>query len=48
LQKKSPNYVFLAAAKVGGIGANSTYLRIFFYQPGIALNVIVARLIDMG
>jgi len=29
---ESPDYVFIAAAKVGGIGANSTYPADFIYQ----------------
>jgi len=38
-----PEYVFLAAAKVGGIGANSTYPADFIYQNlVIGLNVIEA------
>jgi GDP-L-fucose synthase len=40
---EKPNYVFLAAARVGGIGANSTYPAEFFYQNmSIALNIIEA------
>ena len=31
-QKEKPEYVFLAAAKVGGILANSTYPADFIYQ----------------
>jgi GDP-L-fucose synthase len=31
-QEEHPEYVFLAAAKVGGIGANSTYPAEFIYQ----------------
>jgi GDP-L-fucose synthase len=30
--KYKPEYVFLAAAKVGGIGANSTYPAQFIYE----------------
>lgn len=38
---EKPEYVFLAAAKVGGIYANSTYRAQFIYDNlGIALNVI--------
>jgi len=38
-----PEYVYLAAAKVGGIGANSTYPAEFIYENlAIALNVIEA------
>ncbi len=54
--KEKPEYVFLAAAKVGGIGANSTYPAEFFYQNmTIALNVIeasreygVEKLLNLG
>ena len=54
--KEKPEYVFLAAAKVGGIGANSTYPAEFFYQNmTIALNVIdasykfgVTKLLNLG
>jgi GDP-L-fucose synthase len=54
--KEKPEYVFLAAAKVGGIGANSTYPAEFFYQNmSIALNVIdmsyrfgVTKLLNLG
>ena len=31
-EKEKPNYVFLAAAKVGGILANSTYKAEFLYD----------------
>ena len=31
-QKERPDYVFLAAAKVGGIGANNTYRADFLYE----------------
>ena len=31
-EKEKPDYVFLAAAKVGGIGANSTYPADFIYE----------------
>lgn len=42
-QDKQPEYVFLAAAKVGGIGANSAYPADFIAQNlSIALNVIQA------
>ncbi len=55
LQHK-PDYVFLSAAKVGGIGANSTYPADFIYQNlAIACNVIhaaylsgVKKLINLG
>lgn len=51
-----PDYVFLAAAKVGGIGANSTYPAAFIYQNlMIQTNVIhaawksgVTRLLFLG
>jgi GDP-L-fucose synthase len=54
--EEKPEYVFLAAAKVGGIGANSTYPAEFFYQNmTIALNVIdasyksgVKKLLNLG
>ena len=40
-EKEKPEYVFLAAAKVGGIGANSTYPADFIYQNTmIGFNVI--------
>jgi GDP-L-fucose synthase len=53
---EKPEYVFLAAAKVGGIGANSTYPADFIYQNlAIALNVInsaylhgVRKLMNLG
>ena len=41
--KERPDYVFLSAAKVGGIGANSTYPADFIYENlAIGLNVIEA------
>lgn len=51
-----PEYVYLAAAKVGGIGANSTYPAEFIYENlAIALNVIeaarkygVKKLLNLG
>jgi GDP-L-fucose synthase len=54
--KKCPEYVFLAAAKVGGILANSTYKAEFIYDNTmIAFNVIntaykhgVIRLLNLG
>jgi GDP-L-fucose synthase len=54
--KHRPEYVFLAAAKVGGIGANATYKAEFIYDNMmIAFNVIhaaycygVKRLINFG
>jgi len=56
LEKEKPEYVFLAAAKVGGIGANSTYPADFIYQNTmIGFNVIhasyknrVKKLINLG
>jgi GDP-L-fucose synthase len=53
---EKPEYVFLAAAKVGGILANSTYPAEFIYQNlAIALNVInasykygVNKLLNLG
>jgi len=55
-EKEKPEYVFLAAAKVGGIGANSTYPAEFIYQNMmIGFNVInsaykhgVKKLINLG
>jgi GDP-L-fucose synthase len=55
-KSESPEYVFLAAAKVGGIHANSTYPAEFIYQnTAIALNVIqssyqngVKKLLNLG
>jgi GDP-L-fucose synthase len=55
-EKEKPDYVFLAAAKVGGIVANSTYPADFIYQNlMIATNVIhtsyknrVKKLFNMG
>ena len=42
-EKESPEYVFLAAAKVGGIGANSAYSADFLYKNMmIEMNVIHA------
>lgn len=54
--KEKPDYVFLAAAKVGGIHANNTYRYDFIYQNiMIACNVIeaarkndVKKLINLG
>lgn len=54
--KEKPDYVFLAAAKVGGIVANSTYPAEFIYQNiMIAANVIhasytngVKKLLNLG
>ena len=54
--KEKPDYVFLAAAKVGGIGANSTYPADFIYQNMmIGYNVVhasyksgVKKLINLG
>ncbi|PKL19098.1 MAG: GDP-fucose synthetase [Spirochaetae bacterium HGW-Spirochaetae-5] len=55
-KNEKPDYVFLAAAKVGGIMANSTYPADFIFQNmAIALNVIhsaykygVKKLINLG
>ena len=55
-EKEKPEYVFFAAAKVGGIGANSTYPADFIYQNTmIGFNVIhsayrngVKKLINLG
>lgn len=55
-EKEKPDYVFLAAAKVGGIIANSTYPADFIYQNlMIASNVIhasykfgVKKLLNLG
>jgi GDP-L-fucose synthase len=55
-KKESPEYVFLAAAKVGGIGANNTYKAEFIYDNiMIAANVIhasyrhgIKKLINFG
>lgn len=55
-EKEKPNYVILAAAKVGGIIANSTYPAEFIYQNiMIAANVIeashkygVKKLLNLG
>ena len=42
-EKENPEYVFLAAARVGGIGANSTYPADFLYENMmIEMNVIHA------
>ena len=54
--KEKPDYVFLAAAKVGGIGANSTYPADFIYQNMmIGYNVVhasykscVKKLLNLG
>ena len=54
--EEMPNYVFLAAAKVGGIMANSTHKAEFYYQNAqIAQNVIhnswkngVVKLMNLG
>jgi len=55
-EKEKPEYVFLAAAKVGGIGANSTYPADFIYQNTmIGFNAVhaayknnVKKLINLG
>ncbi len=54
--EEKPDYVFLAAAKVGGIGANSTYPAEFIYQNMmIGFNVVhaaythgVKKLLNLG
>jgi len=55
-ENEKPEYVFLAAAKVGGIGANSTYPADFIYQNMmIGFNVVhaaykygIKKLINLG
>jgi GDP-L-fucose synthase len=55
-KEEKPEYVFCAAAKVGGIGANSTYPAEFIYTNlAIALNIIhgsfrygVKKLLNLG
>jgi GDP-L-fucose synthase len=55
-EKERPEYVFLAAAKVGGIQANNTHKAEFFYQNNqIAINVIhcsykykIKKLLNLG
>lgn len=55
-EKEKPDYVFLAAAKVGGIGANSEYPADFIYQNMmIGFNVVhaayktgVKKLMNLG
>lgn len=55
-EQERPEYVFLAAAKVGGIGANSSYPADFIYTNlAIGLNVIhaayksgVTKLLNLG
>jgi GDP-L-fucose synthase len=55
-ERERPEYVFLAAAKVGGIGANSTYPAEFIYENLIVgLNVVhaahrfgVRKLLNLG
>ncbi len=55
-ERERPDYVFLAAAKVGGILANNTYKADFIYENlAIALNVIhtsfkfgVKKLLNLG
>lgn len=55
-KREKPEYVFLAAAKVGGIGANSTYPADYIYQNTIiGFNVIhaayrnnIKKLINLG
>ena len=46
-EQNKPDYVFLAAAKVGGIGANKTYPAEFLYDNiSIQTNVIHASYIN--
>lgn len=40
-QSEKPEYVFLAAAKVGGIIANNTYRADFIYENLQVLNIVV-------
>ena len=40
-EKEKPNYVFLAAAKVGGILANSTYKAEFLYDNMMIQNNVI-------
>lgn len=40
-EKEKPKYVFLAAAKVGGIGANNTYRAQFIYENLMIQNNII-------
>ena len=55
-EAERPEYVFLSAAKVGGIGANSSYPADFIYQNlAIAINIIesarkfgVKKLLNLG
>jgi GDP-L-fucose synthase len=55
-EREKPEYIFLAAAKVGGIGANSAYPADFIYQNTmIGFNVVhaayknkVKKLINLG
>jgi GDP-L-fucose synthase len=55
-EAERPDYVFLSAAKVGGIGANSSYPADFIYQNlAIAVNIIesarrsgVKKLLNLG
>jgi GDP-L-fucose synthase len=45
--KEKPDYVFIAAAKVGGIGANSTYPADFIYQNMmIGFNIVHASYVS--
>ncbi len=55
-EAERPEYVFLAASKVGGIGANTTYPAQFIYENlAVAINVIeaahrsgVTKLLNLG
>ena len=40
-EKETPDYVFLAAAKVGGIFANNTYPAEFIYQNLVVQNNVI-------
>lgn len=46
-EEEKPDYVFIAAAKVGGIGANSTYPAEFIYQNMmIGFNIVHASYVN--
>ncbi|MDR0913367.1 MAG: NAD-dependent epimerase/dehydratase family protein, partial [Methanobrevibacter sp.] len=40
-KEEKPEYVFLAAAKVGGINANQTYPAEFFYENSMIENNVI-------
>ena len=46
-EKEKPNYVFLAAAKVGGILANSTYKAEFLYDNMMIQNNVIHQPINL-